>query len=174
MALTVEDGTGLAGAESYVSASDADTYHSARGNSAWIGSEDEKEEALRKAAEYLDGRYRGRWKGVRGSKAQALAWPRARVVDEDGYSVSSTTVPNAVVAATCEAALLILSGTDLSPTLTRENFATQEEVKVGPIEESRSYSSGAPTKPVVTRIEQKLSGLLTSGTGGGAIFLQRA
>ena len=35
MSLIVEDGTGLAGAESYVSVTDADTYHDKRGNTAW-------------------------------------------------------------------------------------------------------------------------------------------
>jgi hypothetical protein len=35
MALIVEDGTGLANAESYVSVADATTYHANIGNTAW-------------------------------------------------------------------------------------------------------------------------------------------
>ena len=35
MALIVEDGTGLANAESYVSVADATTYHTNYGNTAW-------------------------------------------------------------------------------------------------------------------------------------------
>jgi len=35
MSIVVEDGTGLATAETYISVADATTYHTARGNSAW-------------------------------------------------------------------------------------------------------------------------------------------
>lgn len=56
MALIVEDGTGLADAESYLSVADADTYHADRNNEAWQDySTAEKEAALRKATQYITG-----------------------------------------------------------------------------------------------------------------------
>ena len=66
MALIVEDGTGVSGAESYISVVDADDYHTNHGNTSW-GSADTtaKEIALRKASEYLDGKYGKRWLGIR-------------------------------------------------------------------------------------------------------------
>ena len=33
------------------------------------------------------------WLGSRGSKTQSLDWPRDAVYDEDGYAVSTTTIP---------------------------------------------------------------------------------
>lgn len=75
MSLTVEDGTGLANADSYASRADADAYHAARGNAAWAAaSTDARDAALRKATQYLDTRYR--WTGNRLTVAQALEWPR--------------------------------------------------------------------------------------------------
>ena len=75
MPLTVEDGTGLALADSYASRSDADAYHAARGNAAWAAaSSDARDAALRKATQYLDTRYR--WVGNRSTLTQALEWPR--------------------------------------------------------------------------------------------------
>ena len=75
MPLTVEDGTGLATADSYASRADADTYHAARGNAAWAAaSADARDAALRKATQYLDTRYR--WVGTRLTLTQALEWPR--------------------------------------------------------------------------------------------------
>lgn len=75
MALVVEDGTGLANAESYVSVADADAYHVDFGNTAWASStEPAKEAALRRATQYLDSRYR--YRGEPLTDTQALAWPR--------------------------------------------------------------------------------------------------
>ena len=43
MALVVEDGTGLATANSYATVATADAYHALRGNSTWVGISTEKE-----------------------------------------------------------------------------------------------------------------------------------
>ena len=37
MALIVEDGSGVAGADSYLSVADADGHHADRGNAGWTG-----------------------------------------------------------------------------------------------------------------------------------------
>jgi hypothetical protein len=73
--LTVEDGTGLAGANSYVSLPDADAYFAARLNSTWITkTDDERSSALIQATQYLDTRYS--FRGCQVIDTQALAWPR--------------------------------------------------------------------------------------------------
>ena len=52
MSLVVEDGTGKADAESYISVADADTYHSNRGNTDWAAlTTTEKEQLLRGATD---------------------------------------------------------------------------------------------------------------------------
>lgn len=54
MALTVEDGTIVAGADSYISAEDATAYHAARGNSAWAAlTADAMDQHIRKATDYM-------------------------------------------------------------------------------------------------------------------------
>lgn len=84
MPLIVEDGTGLADAESYTSVADADTYFSNRGYTLWATlSTAEKEQALRRSTDYLLQVYRLRWKGTRVNGTQALDWPRAFVERED-------------------------------------------------------------------------------------------
>lgn len=75
MALIVEDGTGLAQADSLFSLAEADLYFSERAVPAWgaatIGA---KEAAARQAADYLGFAYG--WRGERAWLRQRLCWPR--------------------------------------------------------------------------------------------------
>lgn len=130
MALIVEDGTVVTGAESYCTAAFATTYHDNRGNAAWaaLASDTIRERLLRKATDYMMQVYRGRWKGYRVEDGQALDWPRSSVC-VDGYSVDSDIVPNEVQTACAELALKASSATlyaDQSQGVVRE--------KIGPIE----------------------------------------
>lgn len=81
MALTVEDGTGLANANSFISLAAANAYHAARGNSAWdaLDDADAKVPALIRATDYIEQMYRERWAGYLRTTTQALAWPRFAV-----------------------------------------------------------------------------------------------
>ena len=90
MALIVENGEGLANAESYISVSDASTYHTNRGNAAWgsIASDTIREQLLRKATEYMMAVYRLRWAGYRYNSTQALDWPRLYVPILDTLSAN--------------------------------------------------------------------------------------
>lgn len=109
MAFIVEDGTGLATANSYLALADANTYHTDRGNSTWTGTDAVKQAALVKATTYLDAHYT--WSsGYKKSEAQALQWPRTGAFDRDGYNVENE-VPPAVESACAELALLALSET---------------------------------------------------------------
>ena len=87
MALVVEDGTGVTGADSYVSIAEADTYAAANGLTSWASATAAaKEIALRQATRYVDTRYR--FRGSRLGLRQPLEWPRGDVVDGalgDGY-----------------------------------------------------------------------------------------
>lgn len=118
MPLIIEDGSQVAGAESYVSAAACMEYHVNRGNTAWTGTDAVKEAALRKAAAYLDGKYRKRWKGCRvDAITQQMEWPRANVLYEDNgerltYAsyLAITTIPQRLKDAQCELALRALTG----------------------------------------------------------------
>jgi hypothetical protein len=84
MTLIVENGSGLADAESYISVADADTYFANRGYTLWdTMTEAEKEQALRRATDFTLQLYRLKWKGTRVTGTQALDWPRNWVIRDD-------------------------------------------------------------------------------------------
>ena len=174
MALIVEDGTGKADAEAFISAADASTYHTARGNAAWaaLASDTVREQMLRKATDYMQQIYKLRWKGVPVTTTQALDWPRAYVSREYVYSTAGTPpssidgtlwwpsdeVPTAVARACAELALRAIDGDlaeDLDVPVTSET--------VGPI--SVTYAAGARQTKTYRAIDAMLSPFL-EGTGG--------
>jgi hypothetical protein len=165
--------------ESYISATDASTYHLNHGNDAWSdGSADEQEAALRRATIWLDGRYRRLWKGNKANIAiveggsppeQSLAWPRINVVDDEGSVISSTSIPRAVRYACAEAALRELSAPgSLFPDLGKETSSES----VGPIRVT--YVVGAEDRTEITIIDDLLSGLLIGDGNTSVTFFNRA
>lgn len=130
MALVVEDGSGLANAECYISLAAATARHTSLGNAAWAAAatDSDREAALRRATAYMEQAYRENWKGYRLHKAQFLSWPRWRVW-VDGYPIEPNVVPPEVANACADLALKALAG-DLNADLTRG--VTMK--KVGPIE----------------------------------------
>lgn len=157
MSLIVEDGNGLATAESYVSVVDADAYHLALGNTAWAAASlSDKEIALRRGTQYIDARYSFRstqnW-----PDSQALQWPRA------GYLWPQ----KALTAATCEAARRALSGELYSD---QDSAAVVSET-IGPI--SITYGSQRFGGQVRFSIIDDLLARLTAG-GSSGIRIERA
>lgn len=141
MALTVEDGTGLADAESFISVADATSYHANRGNAAWaaLASDTVREQALRKATDYMEAAYRMKWAGKRVSVDQALSWPRYDVPMRDaGSYYDSDSVPAAVANACAELALRAASA-ELAPDVDR----LKKRVKVDVIE-TEYFEGGNP------------------------------
>lgn len=158
--MTIVVTAGSASAVAYDTAANADAYFTARGITTWTGTDAVKEAALIRGCDYLERRYRGRWVGVKATEAQALSWPRGYVADVDGYAISATTIPEQVKRANFEAALLILTGTDLEPVLTRGGAPRRERVKAGPVESETEYSAGAPARSIITAIDGLLTGLV--------------
>ena len=86
MALIVEDGTLVAGANSFVSIEDADTYFDTRQDTAWADATDEsKERSLVLAADYITQAWRLRWNGSLASATQTMTWPRRGVPVPDFF-----------------------------------------------------------------------------------------
>jgi hypothetical protein len=147
MALVTEDGTGRADAESYITLAAASTYHTNRGNAAWaaLASDAVREQALRKATDYMVQVYRLRWAGRRRNATQALDWPRYDVPirDTGGWLeyYANDAVPTAVANACAELALKA-SAADLTPDLGQ----AVKRKKVGPVEvEYQDYSTATKT-----------------------------
>ena len=129
------------GENSYVSVTDADEYHSLRGNSGWTElSNTEKEQALVKATSWLNSALANKWKGRSADYEQSLPWPREGVYDEDDYYVDGNIIPQAIKDATSEVAKKIaVDGEDL---FSGEERGVASE-SVGPI--SVSYTGGSRT-----------------------------
>lgn len=129
MAIVVEDGTGLAAAVSYLSVADADTHHTARGNSQWTdATSGDRETALVRATDYIDKRFGRKFRGGKISRAQALEWPRSSAADNDGFPLGYDDVPTQVEKATAEYALRALLIHVLAPDapapVPSQNFST--------------------------------------------------
>jgi hypothetical protein len=182
MALIVEDGTGKADAESYISVADASTYHTARGNAAWaaLASDTVREQCLRRATDYMEQVYRKRWAGTRKTTTQALSWPRSFVPREDyeyaglnGYTViggnyyyPDDEVPQEVKNACAELALKASTDT-LAPDI--EQRVKRE--KVGPLEVE--YADYSPAFTQYRAIDNMLSPFLKAGGSASMVGLVR-
>lgn len=165
MALVTEDGTGLSTAESYISVSDAETRLGNLGDTTFAASTTaEKEQALRKATNYMEQRYRMRWRGTKLLRAQALSWPRYGAC-VDGYDLDSDEVPADVANACADLALISLTET-LNPNLTQ----TVIREKVGPLE--TEYAPGSNARTHWSAVEQSLAPYLTGA--GVNVRLARA
>lgn len=152
MALTVETGTGSASANSYISEADFATYAADRGVTV-TGTDTE---LLITAMDYIE---QQPFKGYKGSKAQALQWPRGNV-DIDGYYVDIDEIPQLLKDALCEVALGVDAGNN---PLSTEDRATKKE-KVGDIEVE--YMDGSRNSTYLKAAEYKLSKLLKGGSMG--------
>lgn len=135
MPITVENGTGLANADSYLSVQSFKDYADDRGYSYAAFNDTQIERKLRLATQYVDTIQR--YKAQRLQASQALEFPRLELYDWSGLLV--TGVPMRVKQATAELAFRALSG-ELYEDLDRGGQVQSESV--GPI--SVTYKDGAP------------------------------
>lgn len=178
MALVVEDGSGKADAESYLTVVDADTYHTNFGtaSASWGGaSTSDKEVALRKATRYLEASiYVRRWRGQKSTTTQALAWPRAGVILDDlsadmdlyvpgGYQIAADEIPQRLKDATAILASKVIEGDDLLGDVDEPGAIKRTKVKAGPIEEEIEYAGARTRQPQYSLVDGLLSILLFSG-----------
>lgn len=160
MALIVEDGSSLEDADSYISVSDADAYHSKRGATLWSAlTVDEKEQALRRATEYMVGEYRDRWLGRRAKAVQGLDWPRVGVIIPDLADMAcipSTFVPKDVRIACASLALRAAAGElveDIEQRVVRET--------IGPI--TTEWDSDSSPKRKYPQVDSMLKMYMSGG-----------
>ena len=179
MTSTLVVDAGSPDADSYISSALAATYHAAHGNDGWLDGDDAAwDQALRRATIFLDGRYRGDWKGRKtnidktglGSPpAQSLAWPRCGVVDEEGDLIADSVIPRVLGYACAEVALQELASPgSMFPQIGQ---ATKME-KVGPI--TVEYIPGSEPGVELTIVANLLDGLLIDGGSNSVTFFARA
>lgn len=166
MALIVEDGTGKADAESYVSIAEVNDYATKRGLGFVIAGDAAAaaEAAARRATAWLDGFYAMKFPGKPTSVAQALEWPRT-CVQWRGQELGNDVIPAPVKKACCEAAIRELASPGaLSPDVVGTARVLRE--KVGDLEVQYADVGGVEAaRPLVTVIDGILSGLLGGRTG---------
>lgn len=166
MTLTIEDGTQVANANSYVTLAEARDYAKARGVKL-TDFDDVLEQELIKAMDYLEAQ-RDNFKGVKTSSTQPLQWPRCGAY-VDGAVVEPTTIPNELKNAQIRIAMEIDAGINPMPTADGSAFVISE--KVGQLE--TKYSEGVATSgvPIMRAVEALLAPLLR---GAGGLRVERA
>ncbi len=148
MAFTVEDATGVAGANSYMTVTEFKAYHAERGNDVTTLNAQGStaiEKLLVRATDYIEQRFELRFKGQKEfpDTPQGLSFPRVNLYDREGNLITGvpTKLKNAVgeYAWAADSQDLFLTPVQetvgLNPTLVKN--------KVGPIEQVREYQEGA-------------------------------
>ena len=154
----VEDGTGFADANAYVSVSDAQAYHSLRNNK-FSGTDAEISALLIKASEYIDMKYS--FAGSKTNDAQAMQFPRKNIAGLD-----SDVIPSNLIKAVMEVALK-LKTTDLfaavSPAIKRVKVDVIETEYFG--DEDTANTSRA--MPFIDNLLKAYSSDNTATSGSG-------
>ena len=181
MAIIKEDGSIVAGANTYSTLLEVDTYHEDRGNTAWVNADDEtKEAAMLRATAGLESFYRERWIGYKSNHNDAnapqfLAWPRKANKDEttaDGYTVSTMTpledydgieiavngIPPQLVQAYNEICLIEITEPFVSVRLSRDDMLKYQRVDV--IEQE--WLRNAPAVTQFPHVNMLLQGLAST------------
>lgn len=167
MAIDVEDGTGRATANSYVSDAEAVAYFDVDATAADFLALNQaaREEYLQWATRVLDAKTN--WRGYKTFPlVQALRWPRSYVYDRDGNAVASNIVPREVKAATCELAKWLLTNDPSGP----QDVENLRKIVVDVIEIEYQEGTGQPSYPgIINAILQGLGYVQTGVRGFGRI-----
>lgn len=165
MAITVEDGSVVANADSYVSVAFADAYFTIDVNydTTWAAlTTADKEQRLKMATRILDQKVK--WNGVKVDDTSALRWPRSGVYDRDDILIADDEMPTQLLQLTCEVAKFLET---VDPT-TSQGADYLKSVKVDVVEIVYQDGSGQPVTPPI--FNQLLRGLGYYPTAMGSSF----
>lgn len=147
--LTIEDGTIVTDADSYVAIADVTTY-ATRYGATWNTADSlANEQAILRAMLYVES-FEDEFKGERVSEAQELSWPRAYVENFRGSGyLASDAIPKGLKNAVCEAAIIEMAtpGTLLASAISATGSQTVKRLfqKVDVIEKETEYFEGTET-----------------------------
>lgn len=151
MAIIVEDGSIVSGANSYVTESELAQYATDRGVTL-VGT---ASQLLYKSMDYIEAQS---YIGDKSTQEQPLQWPRHNAYI-DGYLFSSAAIPKELKEGQMMVAISIDAGVDPLSTVDR---AAKVEV-LGPM--STEYADNASDTQTIRSISSKLSKLLASSGG---------
>jgi len=188
MTIIIEDGTIVAGANSYALFEDLEIYHEERANTVWTSETDDnlKEAAMLRATAGIESKYRERWVGVKTNNSvtvipQLLSWPRrklksetpinpdtlvvdikeadiTKLVDFDGIQIPVKSIPALVIQAYKEVCLIELTQPFVSIQLSRDNMLKYLRIDV--IE--KEFMRNAPAIVQFPHIDALLTGLAST------------
>jgi len=143
MAFTVEDGTGVTGANSYMTVDEFKAYHAERGTStSALGSSGDMQKLLVQGADYIEQHWD--FKGVKEfADDPPLSFPRMSLRDRNGDLV--TGIPDKLKWAQAEYALQANEGDlFLTPTQDASGLQLTKDLKrVGPLTTEKQYTPGS-------------------------------
>jgi hypothetical protein len=163
--LTIEDGTGVTGANSYVSAATIRTYASYHGvtlPAAGTGVDPVEVLAI-KATEYIDAR-RDEFQGEKISSTQARQFPRSDVW-VDGFLVDDDELPQCLLDAECQLACDAYA----QSLFVNSTGRTVTSKTIGPLAWTYAESSGSAPQPVFPAADALLQPLLKPSFGFEAV-----
>jgi hypothetical protein len=166
MALIVEDGTQVAGANSYVSDAEYVAYASARGKTI-ASTATLREIELIKSMDYIES-HRRQFKGQKVAFDQSLQWPRYSVFI-DGFSIDSDAIPDELKNAQMETGIAYNSFEVLS-TGSNQNVASE---KLDTLEVSY-FNGGSWSTPQLETVDVYLEVLLDTSSIGISGLVSRA
>lgn len=160
MALIVETGAIVTGADSYVSRADAITYAANRGVT--LADDATTDETLRKACDYLES-FAAKFKGDRVERDQPLSWPRNGAVIER-WQWDGDEIPRQVINAQLAVAMEIDAGEDpYNPDPV--NAQVTEETVHGAVTVKYAAGSASAQKVAKTRESMAQINLLLRNSG---------
>ncbi len=156
--MIVEDGTGVALADAYVTLDFCIAYALEHGLTFADSPSTDGESAIVRATQFIDATYRQRFVGYRThGRDQGLEWPRTGVLDAQYFPVSGNEIPIEIKNATCEAAVREFA-VPSSMLADLERGGSIKLLKAGSVE--IEYGANASAVTTYRIIDGILSGLL--------------
>lgn len=169
--MALDTTVGGASADSYGTLAAFQAWVTAQGLTALNGDDDAQNADMRRAAVFLDQEYI--FVGYKVTSTQARAWPRyVNVLDPDGFSIPSDSIPNPIILAQFEIAHVINQGNDLLA-FTAGAAVKKEKKKLGPLEKEIEYDFSSSAEPRIRAVEGLLRGYVTSGQPGESFSIGR-
>jgi hypothetical protein len=170
MPLIIEDGSCVAGADSFVTLAEADAHFASYGGF-WTATDDaRKEAALRRGALWLSTSFS--WSGKKTCSVNMLSLPRAGLIDCDGNALPDNTIdPRFKLAQLLAASYELRYPNGLSPSIVLGKQILKEKVDVIEVtymtaDQQVAGSGGAISsqRPVLTQVNDLLRCFVTDGS----------
>lgn len=168
--ITVEDGSNVANANSFVTIAEARSYAVERGVTL-SATDDDVAVMLIKACDYLEAQA-NRYQGEITNESQALQWPRIDVyISGSKTAFPSNAIPKQLKSAQSSLVVAISEGVDIMPNYSAADFVTEETV--GPITTKYADLTKIGITPTLTNVEALLQPLFGSTLTGFALRTTR-